>query len=80
MRLNGVTVGYVDRIVEAFGGVRVMARAVGKPKSTVGSWADRGSIPDEHKSEVLQAAQGLGLDIGPADFFPFKSDCEEDAA
>ena len=61
---------YVDQIVEAFGGVRPMARRLGKSPSTVGSWKDRGTIPDAEKPEVLAAAQEDGLPLTPADFFP----------
>lgn len=70
--------GYVDRIVEKFGGVRGMARELGKPVSTVGSWANRGSIPDDEKPTVLTHAQRLCLDIAEADFFPHPP--KEDAA
>lgn len=62
---------YVVQIVDAFGGVRAMAKAVKRPASTVQSWKDRGSIPDDHKPDVLAAAQALALDIAPHDFFPF---------
>ena len=61
---------YVDHIVRAFGGVRRMAAELGRPVSTVHSWKGRGSIPDENKPDVLKAAQRLGLDITPGDFFP----------
>ena len=55
-----------------------MARALKRPVSTVQSWKDRGSIPDDSKPAVLIAAQGAGLDLTPADFFP--DDTERDAA
>lgn len=73
---------YVLKIVDAFGGVRPMATACGKPVSTVQSWKDRGSIPDINKPSVLQAAQTLGLPLGPADFFPAHeaTEAEADAA
>lgn len=79
-RTDRITVGYVDRIVMVFGGVRAMARAVGRPPSTVGSWVDRGSIPDAHKPAVMAAASDLGLAIGPADFFPRLDLSKEGAA
>lgn len=65
--------------MEAFGGVRAMARVIEKPKSTVGSWVDRGSIPDSEKNAVLVKAQELGLALGPADFFPVISHSEDAA-
>lgn len=69
---------YVDGIVEKFGGVRVMARELDKPTSTVGSWAARGSIPDDEKPSVLARARMLDLGLVEADFFPRCA--EEDAA
>jgi hypothetical protein len=61
---------YVSNIIKAFGGVRPAARAIKRPVSTVQSWKDRGSIPDESKGDVLAAAEALGLGLGRADFFP----------
>lgn len=66
------TMSYVDEIIRRFGGVRSMARTIDKPASTVGSWKARGSIPDEHKNDVLSAAKGAGIALKPADFFPHK--------
>ena len=71
---------YVDRIVDAFGGVRPMARRLGRSSSTVGSWKDRGTIPDAEKPSVLIAAQAAGLNLTPADFFPVTLKTEGDAA
>jgi hypothetical protein len=70
---------YVASIIAAFGGVRPMARAINRPVSTVHSWKDRGSIPDEHKRDVLTTAQALGLNLGPADFFPADLQAPSDA-
>lgn len=61
---------YVSKIISAFGGVRPMARACGRPVSTVQSWKDRGSIPDDHKPDVLLCATQKGILLGPEDFFP----------
>lgn len=61
---------YVSKIIDAFGGVRPMARDIGRPVSTVQSWKDRGSIPDEHKAPVLKVARAKSLGLNEADFFP----------
>lgn len=61
---------YVSKIIEAFGGVRPMARAINRPVSTVKSWGDRGSIPDRQKAEVIARAEALRLPLGPSDFLP----------
>ncbi|WP_147385902.1 carph-isopro domain-containing protein [Paracoccus sp. JM45] len=70
---------YVTHIVEIFGGVRPMARAIGRATSTVQSWKDRQSIPDEHKPHVLQVALAHGYCVTPSDFFP-SLQTSEDAA
>lgn len=53
----------IDRIVDAFGGVRPFARAIGKSPSTVQYWIERGGLPGSVCKQVLQAAddQGVGL-------------------
>lgn len=71
---------YVNRIIEAFGGVRPMAALVGRPVSTVQSWKVRGSIPDACKAEVLGKATSAGIVLTPADFFPTGSDNQEETA
>lgn len=64
---------YVSKIVSAFGGVRPLAAAIGKPVSTVMSWKARGSIPDDQKPVVLAAARSLRISMEPADFFPLEA-------
>jgi len=61
---------YVDQIVSRFGSIASLSRATGKPYSTVKSWKDRGSIPDEHKPDVLAAARQHEIALTPSDFFP----------
>lgn len=62
---------YVDRIIEAFGGIRPMATTIGKQPSTVQSWKVRGSIPDEHKSLIWDRAREVGITLKPEHFVPF---------
>ncbi|MGI3170005.1 carph-isopro domain-containing protein [Pseudooceanicola sp. C21-150M6] len=64
---------YVDRIIKAFGGVRPMAGKIGKPPSTVQSWKDRRSIPDEHKELVWEKAKIHKIQLSPTDFVPFSA-------
>lgn len=71
---------YVDRIVVAFGGVRPMARKLGRPSSTVSGWIGRGTIPDAAKAEVLAAARLHGLSLSAADFFPIEAAAPERGA
>ncbi len=57
------------RIVERFGGTRALARAIGKPPSTVQSWKDSGLIPAQHQAAVLAAAKKAALGLSTDDFF-----------
>lgn len=61
---------YTAKIMAAFGGVNACARAIGKPKQTTQAWHARGSIPDKHKAEILEASDRLGLGLTKEDFFP----------
>lgn len=56
----------IDRIIDAFGGVRPFARAIGKSPSTVQYWIERGGLPGNVCEAVLSAAddQGVGLTRG----------------
>lgn len=64
-------------IVSRFGTLSSLSRLTGKPYSTCKSWKDRGSIPDEHKPEVLRAALDNGIALAPADFFPASARVEQ---
>lgn len=61
---------YAQTIIEKFGGVRAMATALGCAPSTVQGWKNRGSIPDEKKTAVLDTARRSGVAISRDDFWP----------
>lgn len=61
---------HISQIIEKFGGVRPMAAALGKPKSTVHSWVVRGSVPDDAKAEIIAKSDELGLGVQLTDFYP----------
>jgi hypothetical protein len=61
---------YAQKIIERCGGVRALARDLGRPTSTVGSWGDRGSIPDEAKADIMKLSMVRGLGLEMQDFFP----------
>tara|TARA_R100000306_G_C4324116_1_gene116727 strand:- start:191 stop:472 length:282 start_codon:yes stop_codon:yes gene_type:complete len=71
---------YVNHIIEAFGGVRPMAAAIGKEPSTVQSWKVRGSIPDAQKTLIWEKAREQGVTLAPAHFLPFDVAASDDAA
>lgn len=57
-------------IIEKFGGITALARALGhKHPTTVQGWKERGFIPSPQQDGVLEAAQAVGVDLEPADFF-----------
>ena len=61
---------YVDKIIDAFGGVRPLARAIKQPPTTVSGWRKRGSIPDWQKVRVLDASRRYGVSLILYDFLP----------
>lgn len=62
---------YVDRIIDAFGGIRPMADAIGKTASTVQGWKSRGSIPDNQKANIWANASKAKKKIEVEHFVPF---------
>lgn len=48
-----------------------MAKAISRQPSTVQSWKSRGSIPDDQKTHVWEAAKGAGVSLMPEHFVPF---------
>jgi hypothetical protein len=61
---------YAQKIITRCGGVRALARDLGAATSTVGSWARRGSIPDEAKATIKQLSDAKGYGLTLDDFFP----------
>lgn len=58
-----------QKVIQKFGGVSPLAKALDKPRSSVRNWWDRGVIPAREQSNVLLAAQKEGVDLKPDDFF-----------
>ena len=56
-------------IIERFGGVRPLARLLGRESSTVMSWKKADRIPAQHQKQVLDAGRDLTPPLTPADFF-----------
>ena len=55
-------------IINKFGGQTALARLIGKGQSTVQYWARSGTIPAKWQKELIQIAQGKGINLTPADF------------
>lgn len=55
---------HVENLINAFGGLSKMARALGhKHVTTVQGWRDSGRIPHWRYHEILSAAEREGVDI-----------------
>jgi len=63
-----------NRIKIKFGGLRPMARMIGKAPSTVQTWSESGFIPSKHHDGILRIARENGIRLTHQDFF------SEDAA
>jgi hypothetical protein len=58
-----------ERIIEKFGGVNELARALGhRNPTTVSGWRLRGFIPPRQHDPIWQAARRAGVDLVLADF------------
>ncbi len=59
----------VQTVIDRFGGVRKMARALGLGASTVQGWKLAGFIPSQRIPQVIAAGREHGIALAPADFF-----------
>lgn len=67
---------HVEIIIERFGGMTALARALGhKNPTTVQGWKVRGIIPAHQQRALLILAKTVHVPLEPADFF-----ADEDAA
>ena len=63
-------VNTAENIIDRFGGISALARALGhKHPTTVQGWKDRGVIPARQQAVVLKAAQREEVKLTYADFF-----------
>ena len=65
---------HVEIIIDRFGGMTALARALGhKNPTTVQGWKVRGIIPARQQRELLDLAKRSGVRLEPADFFADES-------
>lgn len=64
----------VQRIIEKFGTQQKLADALSVNQSVIAGWKLRGVVPARQQPEVLKAAQKLGVDLSPADFFDMEDE------
>lgn len=73
----------VARIIDAFGGLTGLAKALGHNNpTTVQGWKDRGTIPSRQIPEVIEAGRRLEKPVilAPADFFDIPDAPEQASA
>jgi hypothetical protein len=58
------------RVLSRFPSQAALARFLGISASVVSSWADTGFIPAQRQDALFDAADKLGVDLQPEDFFP----------
>lgn len=69
------------RIIDKFGGVYPLARALGhKNPTTVQGWLSRGFVPPRQHEPVWEAAQREGIDLVLSDFAAVSSVPSPEAA
>lgn len=62
---------YVDKIVEKFGGVAALRRALDfKHESTIVYWIKIGSIPSKHHELIIQKGFEMEIGLTSNDFLP----------
>lgn len=70
-----------QRIIDKFGGLAALARALGHANpTTVQGWKERGVIPPKHHQAVWNAAKSAGIPIAITDFVAIDMTGSEAAA
>lgn len=58
----------IEPVIEMFGGITALARALGhKYPTTVQGWKKRGKIPEKQRASVLKAAKANGIELKSSD-------------
>jgi len=60
---------YANNIIQKFGGISSMAKALEVPFTTVSNWKRFGEIPSKRQRFILRKARELGIQLEPQDFF-----------
>lgn len=69
----------VRHVIQRFGGVRPLARALGHPNpSTVAGWNKRSVVPWHEVERVIEAGALRGITVGLEEFLPETNHGESD--
>ncbi len=58
----------INRLIEKFGGINSMARALNIPPTTVQSWKNKNNIPNWRFPNIIITARKNNIDISEFDF------------
>lgn len=61
--MNTTSIRPADLAVQALGGVRAMARLLGRDPSAISRWKLNGRIPSSQQQRVLELAWERGIDL-----------------
>lgn len=74
-------ISQAKRIIDKFGGIYPLARALGhKNPTTVQGWLVRGFVPPRQHEPVWEAAKREGIDLSLADFAAVSEPSSPEAA
>lgn len=62
------TVTAAEHVIEKFGGLTKLARALDCAVSTVQGWKERGRIPQEHWLSIIDAGRASDIDLSLEEF------------
>jgi hypothetical protein len=57
----------VDLVIDLFGGVRKLARAIGRDPAAVSRWKRLGVVPTSVQKKILQTAWDQGIEVSAHD-------------
>ena len=61
------TQNQADLVISLFGGVRKLARAIGRDPAAISRWKKRGVVPTSMQRIILELAWERGLDLTERD-------------
>lgn len=61
--MNTIHISPVDLVIDLFGGVRKLARAIGRDPAAVSRWKRSGVLPTSVQKKVLEKAWERGINV-----------------
>jgi hypothetical protein len=61
--MDNISNSPVDLAIDRFGGVRALARAIGRDPAAISRWKKTGTVPTAVQRRILEVAWDRGLDL-----------------